>query len=135
MLLNTKEYFETLDSIKTQIRDAQYRAILGLNREQILLFWNIGNTIIKNKKHGNAFVKNLACDIKSEFPQVKGFSVRNLRYMRRFAEVFHDIANLQVPLADLTWYHIITLLDKVADKTAYTWYAAKIIEMGGQGMF
>lgn len=130
MLLNTSEYFDILNSIKTQIREAQYRAVLGVNREQILLFWNIGQTILKNSKYGSGFIENLARDIKAEFPQSKGYSVRNLRYMRKFAGIFGDIANLQAPLADLTWYHLITLMDKVSDKTAYIWYASKTLENG-----
>lgn len=60
----------------------------------------------------------------------KGYSVRNLRYMRKFAETFEDIENLQVPLADLTWYHLQTLMDKVSDKDAYLWYAEKTLENG-----
>ena len=48
MLMNNKEYFEILEEIKQQIRATQYRAVLGMNREQIILYWNIGKTIIIN---------------------------------------------------------------------------------------
>jgi predicted nuclease of restriction endonuclease-like (RecB) superfamily len=103
---------------------------LGANREQINLYWDIGKAIIENSKYGNNFVDNLARDIKLEFPNAKGYSVRNLRYMRKFADFFNDFENLQVPLADLTWYHNQALMDKIADKEMYLWYAGKILENG-----
>jgi predicted nuclease of restriction endonuclease-like (RecB) superfamily len=131
MLLNTDGYFEALESIRAQIKDAQYRAVLGANREQILLYWSIGKIIIDNGTYGSSFVENLARDIKSEFPDAKGYSVRNLRYMRKFAGLFENLENLQVPLADLTWYHLLSLMDKAgSDKQAYLWYAAQALENG-----
>ena len=130
MLINNDEYFKILESVKAQIHNAQYKAVLGANRELILLYWNIGKVIIENQKHGNSFIENLARDIKLEFPNAKGYSVRNLRYMRKFAVMFDDFPNLQVPLADLTWYHLQTLMDKISDKDIYLWYASKIIENG-----
>jgi len=111
VLINNDEYFQVLESVKAQIHDAQYRAVLYVNREQILLFWNIGKIIIENSKYGSRFIENLARDIKSEFPNAKGYSVRNLWYMRKFAEMFDEIENLQEPLADLTWNHLQTAED------------------------
>ncbi len=130
MLINQENYFNVLENIKSQIYKAQYKAILGANREQIILFWNIGKIINANSSYGSSFVENLAKDIKSEFPNSKGYSVRNLRYMRKFAEIFEDIQYLQVPLADLTWYHLQTLMDKTSDNTEYIWYAGKVLENG-----
>lgn len=94
----------------------QNKAVLGLNREQIILYWNIGRVILDNSKYGSGFIENLARDIKSEFPKSSGYSVRNLRYMRRFFEIFPDFENLQVALADLMCYHLQCLMDKVPDK-------------------
>ena len=130
MLINNDDYFQVLERIKAQIQNAQYRAVLGVNREQIGLFWNIGKVIIENSKYGSGFIENLARDIRSEFPNAKGYSVRNLRYMRRFAELFDDIENLQVPLADLTWYHNQALMDKAKTPEEYLWYAEKTLANG-----
>lgn len=130
MLINNDGYFEILESVKEQIKASQYKAVLGLNREQIILYWNIGKVINEHNKYGSGFIENLARDIKSEFPKSKGYSVRNLRYMRRFAEIFPDFTNLQVPLADLTWYHLQCLMDKVPDKSTFLWYADKTLENG-----
>ena len=90
MLINNSVYFEILEDIKAQIQNAQYRAVLGINREQIILYWNIGKIIIANSEWGNRFIDNLARDIKLEFPNAKGYSVRNLKYMRKFAEFVMD---------------------------------------------
>ena len=130
MLINNPEYFDLLEKIKEQIRAAQYRAVLGVNREEILLYWNIGKTIIENSKYGSGFIENLARDIKLDFPGAKGYSVRNLRYMKKFAELFDDPKNLQVPLADLTWYHHQALMDKTSNTAHYLWYVSKTVENG-----
>ena len=130
MLINNNEYFEILENIKMQIKTAQYKAALGMNREQILLFWNIGKIIIENSKWGNKFIDNLARDIKLEFPNSTGYSIRNLRYMKKFAVLFTDDIIVQAPLAQLTWYHLQALMDKVSDNGIYLWYANKCIENG-----
>ena len=130
MQINSDNYFQALERIKAQIKGTQYKAILGVNREQIVLFWNIGRVIIEHSKYGSGFIENLARDISSEFPKAKGYSVRNLRYMRKFAEMFEDIENLQVPLADLTWYHNQALMDKTNNVEEYLWYVEKTIENG-----
>ena len=82
MLINSTEYFSILEDIKTRIKTAQYKAILGANREQIELYWNIGKIIIDNSKYGTKFIDNLARDIKHDFPAIRGYSIRNLKYMR-----------------------------------------------------
>lgn len=130
MLINSNEYFQALERIKEQILSAQYRAVLGVNREQILLYWNIGKVIIDSSSYGSRFIENLARDVKLEFPDAKGYSVRNLRYMRKFAELFDDIENLQAPLADLTWYHLQALMDKISSREVILWYAVKVLENG-----
>jgi predicted nuclease of restriction endonuclease-like (RecB) superfamily len=130
MLMNNNDYFEVLNQIKGQIKAAQYQAVLGVNREQIMLFWNIGSIIIQNSKWGNKFIENLARDIKSDFPDSTGYSVRNLKYMKKFASDFTEDEIVQAALAQLTWYHLQALMDKVSDKNAYLWYAQKTFENG-----
>ena len=103
MLINNSEYFEILNNIKEQIVNAQYRAVLGVNQEQIILYWNIGKTISGNVMYGNKFVENLARDIKSDFPKSKGYSVRNFNYMKKFAEMIADERILHTVCAKLTW--------------------------------
>ena len=131
MLINNDGYFHVLENIKEQIKHAQYMAVLGANREQIMLYWNIGKVIIENNKWGSKFIDNLARDIKLEFPNSKGYSVRNLKYMRKFVELFPQFEIVQVPLAQLTWYHLQLLMDKTSsDSAKFLWYANKTIENG-----
>jgi len=128
--MNNDSYFQVLEDIKARIHAAQYKAVLGANYEQIILYWNIGKVIIENSTWGNKFIDNLARDIKLEFPNATGYSVRNLKYMRRFAEMFPEIEIVQAPLAQLTWYHLQLLMDKVSDKAVYLWYADKTLDNG-----
>jgi len=130
MLLNNNEYFEVLETIKTQIKAAQHKAVLGANREMILLYWQIGKTIIANTKYGAKFVENLARDIKAEFPGAKGYSVRNLKYMRKFAAVIDDEEKVQTLSALLSWSHNTLLLDKAKTPEEIVWYAKQTIENG-----
>ena len=128
MLINNNEYFEILESIKSQIHAAQYKAVLGANREQIILYWNIGKVIIENIQWGNKFIDNLARDIKLEFPNAKGYSVRNLKYMRKFAEFVNDFEIVQTLSAQFSWSHNTTLMDKTKSFAEYLWYADSIIQ-------
>ena len=112
MLINESEYFEILDEIKARIKEAQYRAVLGANYEQIVLNWNIGKVIIEKSKWGNRFIDNLARDIKLDFPNIKGYSVRNLKYVRKFAKLVSDEEKVQTLSAQLTWSHNTYLFDK-----------------------
>ncbi len=130
VLINDDKYTEILTDIKVAIREAQYRAVLGANREQILLFWNIGGVIIKNSSYGNRFVENLARDIKLDFPNAKGYSVRNLRYMKKFAELVPNKEKVQAVSALLTWSHNRYLFDKTKTLDEYLWYAVQTIENG-----
>lgn len=130
MLINNNEYFKVLELVKAQILSAQYRAVLGANREQILLYWSIGKVIIGNTRYGAKFIDNLARDIKAEFPNVKGYSARNLKYMRRFAELVPDEEKVQTASALLTWSHNRYLFDKTDSLDEYMWYAKQTIENG-----
>ena len=130
MIINENSYFQVLEDIKARIHAAQYKAVLGANYEQIILYWNIGKVIIENSTWGNKFIDNLARDIKLEFPNATGYSVRNLKYMRKFAEFVTDEEIVPTLSAQLTWSHNRHLLDKSKCLDEYVWYAAQTIENG-----
>ncbi|MDR1748787.1 MAG: PDDEXK nuclease domain-containing protein [Spirochaetaceae bacterium] len=130
MLMNNPEYFDVLKRVKEQIKAAQYAAVLGANVEMLTLYWNIGKVIIGNIEWGNKFVENLSRDIKAEFPKAKGYSIRNLTYMRKFAETYPDVSILQHTVAKLPWRNNITLMDKIKDKEKRNWYIRKNLENG-----
>ena len=130
MLLNTQEYFKVLNDIKTRIKTTQYRAVLGANRELMALYWHVGKTILENTKYGASFLENLSRDILLEFPETKGFSVRNLNYMRKFAEIYPDFTKVQRVVALLPWRNTITLIGKIKNETERQWYAEQNVENG-----
>lgn len=130
MLINSEEYLSTIESIKQNIRTAQYRATISVNKELLLLYHSIGLVINEHKAWGNKFVENLAADIKLAFPDVTGYSVRNLKYMAKFALRFPDREFVQAVLAQITWYHHITLMDKVKSADEHIWYAEQAARNG-----
>jgi predicted nuclease of restriction endonuclease-like (RecB) superfamily len=79
---------------------------------------------------GAKVIDQLSHDLRAEFAEMKGFSTRNLKYMRKFAEEYPDLVFVQEVLAQLTWYHTITLLDKVAAKEDRLFYIKQVIEQG-----
>ena len=130
MLINSDEYLSTIESIKQNIRTAQYRATISVNKELLLLYHSIGLVINEHKAWGNKFVENLAADIKLAFPDVTGYSVRNLKYMAKFALRFPDKEFVQAALAQITWYHHIALMDKVKSADEHIWYAEQAVRNG-----
>lgn len=130
MLLNNEEYLSIRNIAYEYIRKAQYSAIAGTNYALIKRNLKIGELIIKKSKWGNRFIDNLAKDIKLEFPDTTGFSVRNLKYMKKFASEFTEDDIDEYGFAAITWYHHMVLMDKIKDKTQYIWYVQKAIENG-----
>lgn len=130
MLMNSNEYLHIVESIKQEIRTAQYRAAVSVNRELLILYHSIGEVINAHKTWGSKFVENLAADIKLSFPDATGYSVRNLKYMAKFALRFPDKEIVQAALAQITWYHHIALMDKVKNADEHIWYAEQAAQNG-----
>jgi len=130
MLINNNEYLSVVNDVKARIKEAQRRVLLVANSELFALYWNIGKVINENSTWGNKFVENLARDIKLDFPDAKGYSVRNLKYMAKFAKTFPDFEIVQSLTAQLTWTHSNALLDKVKDRDVFLWYAERSGEAG-----
>lgn len=124
-------YADWLADLKTRIHTAQQRAALAVNRELVLLYWQIGRDILERQAKqgwGAKVVERLAHDLRTAFPEMKGFSSRNLKYMRAFAEAWPEGEFVQAVLAQLPWYHQLALLDKLRTADERRWYAAKAIE-------
>lgn len=122
MLINSTEYLKTVEVIKQEIRAAQYRAAVHVNTELTMLYYSIGTVINEHKAWGNKFIENLAADIRREFPGSKGYSVRNLKYMAKFAQTYSDQEFVQQVVAQIPWGHNLVLLDKVSDPEERRWY-------------
>lgn len=130
MLMNNNEYLNIVESIKSEIKSAQYKSAVSVNRELIILYYNIGKIINKHKSWGNKFIDNLAADIKIEFPNVKGYSVRNLKYMAKFARTYPNEEFVQTVSAQIPWSHNILILDKINSPEQREWYIIKTAENG-----
>ena len=128
-----KGYAELLGQLKERIRSAQLRAALAVNRELVLLYWQIGRDILTRQEHegwGTKVIDRLAADLRRSFPEMTGLSPRNLKYMRAFAEAWPDEAIVQQLVAQIPWGHNVRLLDHVKDRGEREWYIRKTIEHG-----
>lgn len=126
-------YADWLAELKARIHGAQQRAALAVNRELVLLYWQIGRDILERQARegwGAKVVDRLAHDLRTAFPHMQGFSPRNLKYMRAFAQAWPEAEFVQEVLAQLPWYHQLALLDKLPGPETRRWYAAKAIEHG-----
>jgi predicted nuclease of restriction endonuclease-like (RecB) superfamily len=133
VISSSKDYEDLLARLKSQIRTAQVRAAVAVNRELVLLYWRIGKEILL-KQHeqgwGAKVIDQLAKDLRQEFPDMQGFSPRNLKYMRAFADAWPDEAIVQQAAAQLPWFHNCVLLDKVKSPEERLWYIQQAIQYG-----
>ncbi len=129
----TPGYPAFLESLKQRVRAARVRAALSVNREMVLLYWDIGRDILARQADlgwGAKVVDQLSRDLRHEFPDMKGFSPRNLKYMRAFAEAWPDREFVQQLAAQLPWFHNCVILDKTANSEQRLFYVQKAIEAG-----
>lgn len=128
------DYAATLEDLKKHVHSARLRVQRKANIELLRLWWQIGRTILDRQETlgwGSKVLERLASDLRAEFPSMKGFSRRNLLYMRAFTRAWPDAAAImQQPVAQLPWGHVIELLDKLDDQKLRDWYAAKDIHHG-----
>lgn len=131
--IQDNSYNGFLQELKERIRRAQVKAALSVNRELVLLYWQIGREILARQASegwGTKVIDQLAKDLRGEFPEMSGLSSRNLKYMRAFAENYPNQAIVQEALAQITWYHNITLVEKVKDPEQRLWYAKQTVING-----
>jgi predicted nuclease of restriction endonuclease-like (RecB) superfamily len=126
-------YPELLETLKAKIRSSQLKAALAVNSELIHLYWEIGREILQKQKDegwGTKVIERLAKDLKATFPQIAGFSPRNLFYMKQLSEAYPESSILQQAAAKLPWGHNMLLIDKLDSLDKRLWYAKKTIENG-----
>lgn len=136
-ITNNQEYKTWAEFITVKIKLAQTKAAFKVNTEMLTLYWEIGNSIIEKQNQngwGSKVIDLLAGDLAEKFSNNSGFSVRNLKYMRTFAEAYPQFPIVQValaqpktefvqvPLAQITWYHHISLLTKVKETSERAFY-------------
>ena len=119
-----------VENIKNDIKNTRFKIVKNANFELINLYFRLGKIIDENWKYGNNFVNELSLELKSDFPNMKGLSSRNLRRMRIFYNEYKKMQNWPTSLANLPWSHNYTLIEKVKDINKRMWYANKCIENG-----
>jgi len=126
-------YCKLRDSIVARVKETRLRFIINANTDMIALYWNIGNDVLLRQKTegwGAKVIDRLSADLKEEFPEMEGFSARNIGNMKRFANAWSDPQILQQPVAKLQWRSIILLLTKLKENPEREWYAQQALEYG-----
>src|SRR5688572_1729980 len=107
------EYKNFLSGIKERLKTAQIRAALAANSELIKFYWQLGNDLIEKQKAfkwGEHFLEQFSNDMRQAFPEMQGFSKRNLHRMRQFAELYPNLQIVPQAVAQLPWGHISLLI-------------------------
>ena len=139
-IIESNNYLQTLEDIKKRVKSAQLKAHFAVNKEMLILYFQIGSTILERQnkeKWGAKVIEKLAEDLRSEFPQMKGFSKRNLEFMQQFALSYKNLIPQQPvseiplsPIFNIPWGHNIAIMQKVQDTDKRLWYAQKAVENG-----
>ncbi len=127
------DYASFLLNIKEKVRTERLKAVLSANSALVMVYWEIGHSILQKQKEkgwGAKVIDRLSADLKKSFSDMNGFSPRNLKYMRKFAENWTEKEIVQANLAQISWYHNLALLEKLNDNELRLWYAQKTIEDG-----
>lgn len=125
-----KSFKEVTNNIKNAITKTQLEIMIDANIKLVNLYYNIGKTLEDNSCWGNKFIDNVAIELKITFPNLKGFSVRNLKYMKTFYNEYKNDKDFVQLVAQLPWKHNITLMQKVKNKERRKWYMKKCLEEG-----
>ena len=128
-----ESYSAFLGSLKKRIQQERLKVVLSASAALVMMYWDIGMSILQkqdNEGWGAKVIDRLSFDLKDAFPKMSGFSPRNLKYMRKFAESWPDRGIVQEVLAQITWYHNLALLEKVKEPELRVWYARQTFENG-----
>jgi len=129
----TEAYQELLDDLKDCIRNARVHAALSVNRELVLLYWQIGQSILERQAKdgwGAKVIERLADDLRREFSDMKGLSRANLFYMRAFAEAYPSEQIVQQLAGQIPWWHNVVIMTRIKDPELREWYIRACIENG-----
>ena len=125
-----KTYNDIIKAIKQDINKTQLDIMINANISLVSLYYRIGKVLYENSIWGNKFLDKLAFELKNTYPNQKGFSVRNLKYMKTFYSEYYDDSEFVHRGAQLPWKHNISLIERVKDKSIRKWYMKRCIEEG-----
>ena len=119
------EYQKWLQTLCDEIDRQRLKAVMQLNASTLQHYWWLGNDILKKQDAqgwGAKVIDMLSTDLMKRYGNDSGYSIRNLKYMRQFAVEYPDFPFVQVPLAQITWYHHISMFPKVKDNILRAFY-------------
>ena len=125
-----KNFKKIIGNIKEEIINTQIKTMREVNNNLIMLYFRLGKIVSENKKYGSNFTKQVSIELKLAFPNIKGFSERNIRSMRLFYEEYADDKIWQQLVAKLPWGHNLLLIEKIKDKNIRKMYAENTIKNG-----
>lgn len=128
-----QEYNKFLIDLKERVASSRYKAALSVNKELILLYHHIGMQILEaqsKKGWGTKIIEQLSKDLRSEFPDMKGFSPQNLKYMRKFAQEYNTDEIGQQAVDQIPWGHIVTLIYAISSKNERHFYVQSTLKNG-----
>lgn len=128
-----KDYKNFFSGIKDRLKTAQIRAALAANSELIKFYWELGSELIEKQKAlkwGEHFLEQFSHDMRQAFPEMQGFSKRNLEYMRRFAAIYPELEFAKQAVSQLPWGHIVRLMQMIKNDSEREWYAQQVIKNG-----
>jgi len=144
-IIKSSEYNKWLRELKSKLKQSQIKASIKVNTVLLEFYWELGNDIVEKQRNttwGSGFLKQLSIDMMAEFPDMKGFSYRNLRLIKQWylfyskwqqlvAKLENEIVEQVVPLlTQIPWGHNIHIVSKSKDTKEALFYVNKTIENG-----
>lgn len=125
-----KDFKEIIKNIKNEIYKTQTLIMSDANKRLLELYFYIGKVVNENSSWGNKFIESLSTEMKIEFPNIKGFSVRNIKNMKKFYTEISSNEKVQMASAQIPWSHNMLILDKIKNEDERLWYMQKCVENG-----
>lgn len=125
-----KDFKDIIFDIKNQISNIQVEIFQNANKSLLKLYYNLGKILDENSTWGNKFIDEIAIELKVSFPNIKGFSVRNLKNMRKYYKECSANQFVQTASAQIPWSHNILILDKIKSDEQRIWYMSETLKNG-----
>lgn len=125
-----KDFKEIFENIKNEIYKTQTLIMSDANKRLLDLYFYIGKVVNEKSSWGNKFIDSLSTQMKIDFPNIKGFSVRNIKNMKKFYLESSSNEKVQMASAQIPWSHNLLILDKIKNEDERLWYMQKCLENG-----
>ena len=125
-----KDFKQIVENIKSEIYKTQTLIMSDANKRLIDLYYYVGKLVYEKSSWGNKFIESLSIAMKVEFPNIKGFSIRNIKNMKKFYKELSTDEKVQIASAQIPWSHNMLILDKVKNTDERLWYMEKCVENG-----